>query len=87
MSTEASTLEAVKNYYGKVVKTNADLLASACCTAKSLPVKMRKIVSKLHPEVNERFYGCGSPFSLALEGRSVLDLGCGSGRDVFRAIC
>ncbi len=44
---------------------------------------MRAIVADIHPEVNEKFYGCGSPFPPALTGRTVLDLGCGAGRDVY----
>ena len=36
-------------------------------------------------EVVERFYGCGSPVPLALEGCTILDLGCGTGRDVYLA--
>jgi len=31
----------------------------------------------------ERFYGCGSPLPPALQGCTVLDLGCGSGRDCY----
>ena len=31
----------------------------------------------------KRFYGCGSVFPQAPEGCSVLDLGCGTGRDCF----
>jgi len=37
----------------------------------------------VHPEVRERFYGCGSPLPPALEAMTVLDLGCGTGRDAF----
>ncbi|MBW3656562.1 MAG: methyltransferase domain-containing protein, partial [Gemmatimonadetes bacterium] len=73
----------VKEYYGRVLATSADLKTSACCTAESLPVHHRQIVSRIHPEVLDRFYGCGSPIPAALEGRTVLDLGCGSGRDAF----
>ncbi len=83
MNNEFATLEAVKNYYGKVLETNSDLKTSACCSTESLPPKMRAIVSEIHSEVNEKFYGCGSPFPSALEGRTVLDLGCGAGRDVY----
>jgi SAM-dependent methyltransferase len=31
----------------------------------------------------DRFYGCGSPLPPALAGATVLDLGCGSGRDCY----
>jgi arsenite methyltransferase len=37
----------------------------------------------LHDEVKARFYGCGSPIPPALDGITVLDLGCGSGRDCY----
>lgn len=83
MNIETSTLESVKNYYGKVLKTNSDLQTSACCTIESLPEMYKQIIAEIHPEVNEKFYGCGSPFPPLLEGRTVLDLGCGAGRDVY----
>jgi len=41
------------------------------------------LLDDVHPEVKSRFYGCGSPFPPALDGMTVLDLGCGSGRDAF----
>ena len=44
---------------------------------------LRKLLEDVHPEVKDRFYGCGSPLPPALEGMTVLDLGCGSGRDVY----
>ncbi len=78
-----SNLEAVKNYYGKVLSTNTDLKTSACCSIESLSPTIRSMISSLHPEVIEKFYGCGAPFPPALEGRTVLDLGCGAGRDVY----
>lgn len=83
MSNKFATLESVKNYYGKVLKTSSDLKTSACCSAEALPRFAREIVKEIHPEVVEKFYGCGSPFPPALEGRTVLDLGCGAGRDVY----
>lgn len=79
----ADQQESVREYYGRVLATSADLKTSACCTADALPEHHRAIVSRIHPEVLEKFYGCGSPIPLELEGRVVLDLGCGSGRDTF----
>lgn len=79
----SQTLDAVKAYYGSVLKSSSDLQTSACCTAESMPVYLRPIEAELHNEVRDRFYGCGSPIPLCLEGATVLDLGCGSGRDTF----
>lgn len=81
--TATADLLAVREYYGKVLKTSADLKTSACCTAEALPAHVRPIVAELHDEVVAKFYGCGSPIPAALEGRTVLDLGSGSGRDVY----
>ncbi|MBM9548032.1 methyltransferase domain-containing protein [Leptospira sp. 201903074] len=80
---ELETLEAVQNYYGKVLQTNKDLKTTACCSIESLPPAYLPFITKIHPIVKDKFYGCGSPFPPALSGRSILDLGCGSGRDVY----
>lgn len=79
----AHTLAAVQDYYGRVLGRTQDLKTSACCSAEGLSPELRAILRELHPEVVERFYGCGSPFPPALHGRTVLDLGCGAGRDVY----
>ena len=83
MSNEKKTLEAVRDYYGKVLQSNKDLKTSACCAADSLAPRIREILRDIHPEVIDKFYGCGSPIPVALEGKTVLDLGSGSGRDCF----
>jgi SAM-dependent methyltransferase len=77
------TLEAVRNYYGRVLKSTQDLQTSACCTAERLPPHLAAIEAQIHTEVKDKFYGCGSPLPPALEGATALDLGCGSGRDTF----
>ena len=82
-SDEQETLESVRTYYGEVLQSTKDLKTSACCTAEALPPWQRAIVDEIHPEVVDRFYGCGSPIPLALDGATVLDLGCGTGRDCF----
>ena len=76
-------LESVRNYYGTVLQSSMDLKTSACCTIESIPAHLRPMLKDIHPEVSERFYGCGSPLPPALEGATVLDLGCGSGRDCY----
>jgi len=79
----ASILDTVREYYGRVLKSSADLKTSACCLAESLPPHVAAVLPGLHEEVKARFYGCGSPIPPALEGAIVLDLGCGSGRDCY----
>lgn len=77
------TFDAVKHYYGEVLKSSADLQTSACCLADAMPAYLRPLLDDIHPEVRDRFYGCGSPLPAALDGATVLDLGCGSGRDCY----
>ncbi|AOP34840.1 methyltransferase type 11 [Leptospira tipperaryensis] len=83
MNQIANVMESVKEYYGTILKTNQDLKTSACCTTDRMPFYLRQILSEVHEEVKDKFYGCGSPIPYALEGKTVLDLGSGSGRDCF----
>ena len=75
----------VKDYYGKQLATSADLKTSACCDASSVPAWLKPLLAKIHPEVLERYYGCGLVSPPLLEGCRVLDLGSGSGMDSFLA--
>lgn len=81
--TEQSIQDSVKEYYGEVLKSKNDLQTSACCTAEDVSDYLKPILSQIHPEVMEKFYGCGAPLPDCLEGKTVLDLGCGTGRDCF----
>lgn len=76
-----STPEIVSEFYGKTVGRTEDLSYDACCVAEYDPALMRPITD----EVKEKRYGCGSPIPDLAEGRTVLDLGCGAGIDVFIA--
>ncbi len=73
----------VRHYYGSVLQASTDLKTGACCTSDAMPPHIRPLLADLHPEVVDRFYGCGSPLPPALDGATVLDLGCGTGRDVY----
>lgn len=73
----------VQNYYGEVLQSTADLKTSACCTADAPPEYLRAALSRVHDEVITRYYGCGLVLPEALDGATVLDLGCGAGRDVY----
>ncbi len=77
------THESVRTYYGETLETNADLKTSACCSSEDLPAAHKAILANVADEVVAKFYGCGSPIPPALEGCTVLDLGCGTGRDAF----
>lgn len=83
MTGHHESIAAVKHYYGQVLKSSADLQTSACCLGEAMPTHLLPLLRKVHPEVLDRFYGCGSPLPPALEGATVLDLGCGSGRDAY----
>lgn len=83
MTTIPKSLEAVQRYYGEVLQSSKDLQTSACCTIDDMPRHIAEILPQIHAEVRDRFYGCGSPIPPVLDGLSVLDLGCGSGRDCY----
>lgn len=73
----------VQDYYGKVLNKNSDLQTNACCTSDSVPDYLKPILAKIHPEVMEKYYGCGLVAPELLEGKKILDLGSGSGRDAY----
>ncbi len=78
-----SLTSAVQEYYGSTLTGTADLRTSACCDATSVPEALRPLLARIHPEVLSRYYGCGLVAPPLLQGARVLDLGCGSGRDVY----
>ncbi len=85
MNTSESPLGAVREYYGKILRGIQDLKTGACKCTESLPQSHQKILTMIDDEILEKFYGCGSPIPPALEGCTVLDLGCGTGRDTYLA--
>lgn len=78
-------IERVKKYYGQELQSKNDLKSGACCAADKPPKEIRDILPLIADEIHQRFYGCGSPLPPLLEGMTVLDLGCGTGRDVYIA--
>ena len=82
---ESSVIENVKEYYGKRLQSNEDLASGACCSMEGPPAEIRNILPLIADEIINKFYGCGSPLPPLLEGMTVLDLGCGTGRDVYIA--
>jgi arsenite methyltransferase len=83
VTTHSEISESVRKYYGEVLQSSSDLKTSACCSIDTMPGFLKTLLAGVHPEVLERFYGCGSPLPPVLEGATVLDLGCGTGRDCY----
>ena len=80
MEKTGNTREFVQDYYGKAAQQPREDL---CCPT-SYPTED---IGHIPQEVIDRFYGCGSPMSLAgiKEGETVVDLGSGAGIDCFIA--
>ena len=79
-----TTHDEVREYYGRTLSGSDDLHTDAAhCEAVPPPRYVLEVMPLIADEIIARFYGCGSPIPPALEGATVLDLGCGSGRDVY----
>ena len=74
--------EDVQDYYGKQLHSSADLQTNACCD-QAPPEHLKPLLAQLHDEVVSRYYGCGLVAPEQLQGMRILDLGSGSGRDVY----
>ncbi|TSA42227.1 MAG: methyltransferase domain-containing protein [Methylococcaceae bacterium] len=77
------TNAAVQHYYGQVLQSSDDLKTSACCSIETVPKHLKSLMANVHPEVQAKFYGCGSPLPPVLLDQTVVDLGCGAGRDCY----
>jgi len=76
-------LKETQEYYGKILQKSDDLKTNACCTGDMPPEYIATALSNIHLEVIEKYYGCGIVIPDVLEGQTVVDLGCGAGRDVY----
>lgn len=72
----------VQDYYGKQLQSSNDLQTNACCDQQP-PEYLKPLLAQLHDEVVTRYYGCGLVAPEQLVGMRILDLGSGSGRDVY----
>lgn len=73
----------VRDYYGDVLQSSGDLKSDACCEISTPEPHILDALKNIHPEVASKYYGCGLIAPEGLAGKRVLDLGCGTGRDVF----
>ena len=78
-------INGVKEYYGKKLQSKDDLKTGSCSCDEKPSAEIMGIISLIADEIQDRFYGCGSPLPPLLEGMTLLDLGCGTGRDVYIA--
>lgn len=78
--------KAVSEYYGKDLSQTSDLATCGCVSSdEDKASAVQKLLENVHEEIKSRYYGCGSPLPVFVEGCTVLDLGCGTGRDVYCA--
>jgi len=75
----------VQNYYGKVLSSSKDLKTSACTTLNSPHPIVRAALAAVPKEIKDKYYGCGTPLPLGIDGLNLLDLGSGSGQDCYIA--
>jgi arsenite methyltransferase len=75
--------DGIRQYYGETLTHQRDLKTGACCSPDAMPAYLRPWLREIPREVTDRFYGCGSPIPVAAEAATVVDLGCGTGRDAF----
>ena len=77
--------EEVKKYYSEVTgEKEGQMETNICsCALDNMPEHLQVIREQIPHEIITRFYGCGSPIPPALDGCTVLDLGFGTGLDVY----
>ena len=77
--------ENIKEYYSHITKEQEGKMKTGICSCAldGTPAHIQAIRASVDEEIVKRFYGCGSPIPDALEGLTVLDLGCGTGYDVY----
>ena len=77
------TLNEVKKYYGTHINTTDDLKTDACCTINKYPQNILKLLNNINNEILSTYYGCGLTIPDCLDNCNILDLGCGTGRDIY----
>lgn len=75
----------ISDYYSKITtEDEGEMQTNICsCASDAMPDYLKDIRKELPDEIVTRFYGCGSPIPKAIEGKTVLDLGCGTGLDCY----
>ncbi|GMH86036.1 hypothetical protein TL16_g10415 [Triparma laevis f. inornata] len=82
MASPSSVKSSVSQYYTTLENTQS-LKTNACETAAAPPGYIKKALKNVDRKVIEKYYGCGLCVPDLMEGTTVVDLGCGSGRDAY----
>ena len=82
---KTATHSSVSVYYGTTLQKTTDLLTNACCTSSAPPPHIASAIANIHTDVLDKYYGCGFCIPDEVTGMTILDLGCGAGRDVYIA--
>ena len=80
---DPSIIKDTQEYYGKILNKSSDLKTNACCTMIKYPDYILNAFKKISDEILGSYYGCGIIIPDCLEGANIIDLGCGTGRDVY----
>jgi ubiquinone/menaquinone biosynthesis C-methylase UbiE len=78
----------LEKYYNDVLAlqgNNPQSCARTRDTKESIPGEVRDKLFNIAAEIKSKFHELGSPLPPLLEGCTVLDLGCGTGRDTYLA--
>ena len=82
MATSASGKTSVSSYYTALESTSS-LKTNACTSQSAPPDHIKACIKNVKRTVLEKYYGCGLCVPDLLEDCTVVDLGCGSGRDAY----
>jgi len=80
-----SVYDLVSDYYGKTLKSSKDLKTNACTTSGKPSNDVINAIKNIPDEILSKYYGCGVTTPNGINGLTVLDLGCGTGRDCYIA--
>lgn len=70
-----------------MLSTSKDLKTSACTAAGRPHPKILEIFKKIPTEVMEKFYGCGAPLPLGIDGLCPAPASCGVPHGGARRCC
>ncbi|XP_071948606.1 arsenite methyltransferase-like [Antedon mediterranea] len=75
----------MQDYYKNVLEGSIRFGSDVCSlkATQMMTKGAKNALSLVHGDIKERYFGCGLPLPSCLLEAHVLDLGCGTGRDVY----